>query len=89
MRGLFFANHLRKLRMQQGETLESLAKKCGTHKGYISGIENGKVNPPSAKLVRKLSDRLGGNRKHMLLIAWVDKAPKDIRQYLVEQLLCE
>lgn len=87
MRSVFFANFLKKLRTQRGLTMDVLAKKCGIQRGYISGIESGSVNPPSPKLVKRLATKLKGDADYMLLLAWVDKAPKEIRAYLVEKLL--
>lgn len=67
-------------------TLEAVAKKIGSHKGYISGIENGKVNPPSLKIIRKFCRLFSQDEKTMVRIAWVDKAPpilkEEARQFL-------
>jgi transcriptional regulator with XRE-family HTH domain len=60
--------------------MEALARKLGTHKGYISGIESGKVSPPSVKVIKKYAKVLGQDVKHLVRIAWVDKAPKIIRE---------
>lgn len=46
-----FGEVLKQLRHQQGLTLERVAKMIRSHKGYVSGIESGKVNPPSAKII--------------------------------------
>lgn len=74
-----FGTLVRQLRRQKGLTLEHVARKIGTHKGYISGIENGKVNPPSVSLVRKFAKLFGRDERHMVLVAWIDKAPKIIK----------
>ena len=50
-----FGDLVKKLRKEREMTLEAVAKKIGSHKGYVSGIENGKVNPPSVKVIRKFS----------------------------------
>ena len=67
-------------------TLEAVAKKIGSHKGYISGIENGKVNPPSVKIIRRFCKLFGQDERTMVRIAWVDKAPPilkdEARQFL-------
>ena len=60
-------------------TLDQVAKKIGSHKGYVSGIENGKVNPPSVKFIRKFARLFASDEKEMVRIAWLDKAPKLIK----------
>lgn len=87
MKSSHFAKHFRELRRQSGLTLEALGKKSGTQKGYLSGVENVKVNPPSAKVVRKLAAALGGDVAFMLTLAWVDKAPVEIRKDLASLLV--
>lgn len=74
-----FGDLVRTLRKERGLTLEAVARKIGTHKGYISGIEGGKVSPPSVKLIKKYAKALGQDPKHLVRIAWVDKAPEIIR----------
>jgi transcriptional regulator with XRE-family HTH domain len=46
-----FGDLVRKMRKEKSLTLEAVAKKVGSHKGYVSGIENDRVNPP---LVRNM-----------------------------------
>jgi transcriptional regulator with XRE-family HTH domain len=79
--GLFGA-WLRRCRLSRKLTCEKLASMTGTHKGYISGIENGVVNPPSVKIALRLISKLGWreNRSLVLMMAWVDKAPEQIRE---------
>ena len=68
------------LRKERRLTMEVLARKIGSHKGYISGIESGKVNPPSVKVIKKYAKALGQDVKHLVRLAWVDKAPEIIRE---------
>ena len=81
-----FGELVRRLRRERGLTLEAVAKKIGSHKGYISGIENGKVNPPSVKIIRKFCRLFSQDERMMVRIAWVDKAPAilkdEARQFL-------
>jgi SOS-response transcriptional repressor LexA len=60
-------------------TLEQVARKIQSHKGYVSGIENGKVNPPSVKFIRKFARIFQYDEKLMVRMAYVDKAPKLIK----------
>ena len=70
---------MKSLRQSKGLTLETVAKKVGTHKGYISGIERGMVSPPSVKMIRKFAKAFGQDEKLLVRLAWVDKAPALIR----------
>lgn len=79
-----FGEFVKSMRKAKGLTLEKLANKIGTEKGYISSIENGKVNPPSAEVVRDMADALDVNREELLLLAYVQKAPKEIHAILTE-----
>lgn len=78
-----FGELLRRLRLEQGLSLRLTAKKLGTQKGYLSGIENGKVNPPSAKLVKRIASLYRQDEKSLLRLAWADKAPSLIREEAV------
>lgn len=82
-----FGNLLRRLRHEKHHTLDQLAKACGTHKGYISGIEKGKINPPSARVIRKFAEVLGFDQKTMLKLGFLEKAPMEIREELMEKVL--
>lgn len=75
-----FGDLLKRLRKEQGLTLEAVAKKIGSHKGYVSGIENDKVNPPSVKIIRKIAKLFRQDEKMLVRIAWADKAPALIRE---------
>jgi len=75
-----FGNLVKKLRKEEGLTLEAVARKIGSHKGYVSGIENGKVNPPSVKVIGKFAKLFGQDARTLVRLAWVDKAPEIIRE---------
>jgi transcriptional regulator with XRE-family HTH domain len=75
-----FGDLMKRLRKEQGLTLETVAKKIGSHKGYVSGIENDKVNPPSVKIIRKFAKLFRQDEKMLVRIAWADKAPALIRE---------
>jgi len=74
-----FGDLVKKLRKDRSMTLEQVARKIQSHKGYVSGIENGKVNPPSVKFIRKFARIFQYDEKQMVRMAYVDKAPKLIR----------
>jgi transcriptional regulator with XRE-family HTH domain len=81
-----FGDLVKKLRKEKGLTLEAVAKKIGSHKGYVSGIENDKVNPPSVKIIQKYAKLFGQDARALARLAWVDKAPailkKDAEEFL-------
>jgi transcriptional regulator with XRE-family HTH domain len=73
-----FGAIIRKARRDRERTLEQVAKAIQSHKGYVSGIENGKVRPPSQRITRKLCRYLGLDYQEMLALAWWEKRPKDL-----------
>lgn len=75
-----FGDLVKRLRKEKGLTLEAVAKKIGSHKGYVSGIENDKVNPPSVKIIRKFAKLFTQDERTLVRIAWADKAPAIIRE---------
>jgi transcriptional regulator with XRE-family HTH domain len=75
-----FGDLVKKLRKEKGLTLEAVAKKIGSHKGYVSGIENDKVNPPSVKIIKKFAKLFGQDVRALARLAWVDKAPEILRE---------
>jgi transcriptional regulator with XRE-family HTH domain len=78
--GSLFASKIHELRNANGLTLEELASKIGSSKGYLSGIETAHRRPPSDKIVCKLARSLCVDRKILLRLAHIDKMPEDIRQ---------
>jgi transcriptional regulator with XRE-family HTH domain len=84
-----FGDLVRKLRKEKKMTLEAVARGVGSHKGYISGIENGKVNPPSEKLIGKFAQVFQWDERQMVLLSYVDKAPEMIREEAKRLLTAE
>lgn len=79
MSTLTFGEVLRRVRQARRMTLDGLGKRSGSSKGYLSGIENGKVNPPRPKEIARLSKTLGVNESALQMLAFVNKAPKCVR----------
>jgi len=73
-----YGSAVHKARLEKRLTLEEVADRCWTHKGYISGIENGKVSPPSQRLTRRLARVLGLHTGRMLAAGWWEKRPKGL-----------
>ena len=81
-----FGELMRRLRRERGLSLKTVARKLCTQKGYLSGIENGKVNPPSARLVKRISQLYEQDERMLLRLAWADKAPSLIREDAVRMV---
>lgn len=82
-----FASTIRAARQEQHLTLQQMATKIGTSKGYCSGIEQKKVNPPAPRLTKKLAKLFGLDETRLLVLAFIEKAPKQIRELVREALL--
>jgi transcriptional regulator with XRE-family HTH domain len=67
-------------------TMERLAKKAGTHKGYVSGIESHKIAPPSPKVSKRFARVLNIPADTLILLAHCEKAPKEIRDWLRKEM---
>jgi len=83
-----FGKRLRELRHLRGYSLKELSIRTGRccEKAYLSGIENGKVNPPSPRVIRKLAKALGHDVRELLLMAYIEKAPEEIRGVVRKRL---
>jgi transcriptional regulator with XRE-family HTH domain len=67
--------------------LDVLAKKSKTSKGYLSGIENEKINPPTDRHVRQLAKVLGQDELEFLKLAHYDKLPSELQAICRDVLL--
>lgn len=76
-----FGEQLKAARLARGLTLETVAKRINSHKGYVSGIERGKVNPPSARVVKKLAKLFNHVYEELLVDAELEKIHPDVRPY--------
>ncbi len=82
-RALVFGPLIKHRRREMDLTLSALCRKVvlrgrSISKGYLSGIENGKVAPPADPVVLKLATALGLSREGLLLIAHLDKLPEQL-----------
>ena len=79
-----FGQIIHRKRLEFGLTLAEVAIRIRSHKGYISGIENEKMKPPSLKFVKRLARVLALDEIELLVLAHVEKAPLEIRTALRE-----
>lgn len=69
------AEQLRQLRSDRGLSLRELAEKSGLSNGYISLLENGRVESPSATVLGKLARALEVSLDDLLRAAGVQMEP--------------
>lgn len=81
-----FAAVVKEARSKSGLTLDALAKSTSTHKGYISGIEHGKVRPPAPNMTRRIARKLGLDPEEMVALGWWCKRPDGITLDLVRKV---
>lgn len=84
-----FGQVLKDKRKAKGRTLDQVARACDTHKGYISGIENGKVNAPAWKVIRRLCRYLELDFQRMVAAAWWEKRPPILETIPAHEYLSE
>ena len=81
-----FGTLVRALRLQKHFTLETLAKRIGTQKGYVSGWERGTVNPPRRALIERLAKALDLDKLDLQELALVEKQSPELRARLRQRL---
>ena len=81
-----FGQWVRHTRRLQGMTLTELARRIGSHKGYLSGIELGQVRPPSMKFLRPMVKALKTDLCVLAIRAYAEKAPALIRKDVARML---
>jgi len=64
-----FGDRLRELRLEQNIGLRELARRVNISAPYVSNIEQGKFDPPSAEIVERLAEELGQDKEDFLLLA--------------------
>ena len=74
-----FASVLKARRRSLNLTMEQMARLTKTTKSYVSGVENGRINPFGPRKVPKVALVLGVDVRAMAILAWADKAHKTVR----------
>lgn len=64
-----FGKHLKAARENKKMTLEVLGTKVNLSKSYLSHIENGRREPPSPEILRKLAEALGISYEELMIKA--------------------
>jgi transcriptional regulator with XRE-family HTH domain len=78
-----FGEILRELRLRSRVGLRELARKIDKSPGYISDVENGRVPPPSERVIVQMASVLGVDSDGLLSAA--KKVDPKLSQYLAEQ----
>ncbi|MBI2851085.1 MAG: helix-turn-helix domain-containing protein, partial [Chloroflexi bacterium] len=78
-----FGVRLRELRQEAGLSQRQLAQEVGVDFTYISKIENGKMPPPSRKVIVRLAEVLQTDKDELLTLA--GETPSDIVEILKDR----
>jgi transcriptional regulator with XRE-family HTH domain len=75
-----FGERVRELRKAQGMSQRELADRAGIDFTYLSKIENGRMEPPSEQVIRRVAEELDADADELIVLA--DKFPSDLAQEL-------
>lgn len=82
-----FGQIVNAFRIEKGLTVTKMARRCRTHKGYISSINSGQVSPPAASMTRRIARALDLDPLDLIELGWAEKAPRDIRERVQQRLM--
>lgn len=82
-----FGEKLRQLRKDKRITQRELAKKIGVDFTYISKIETGALEPPSEKIIFKISKILNVDEYDMVVLA--KKIPTEYKEVIIGNELAD
>ena len=71
-----FGERLRQLRLENKVNQRDLASRVGIDFTYLSKLENGRMPPPAAGTIARISKALGADGDELMILA--DKVPTDI-----------
>lgn len=71
-----FGERLRQLRLENKVNQRDLASRVGIDFTYLSKLENGRMPPPAANTIARISKALGADDDELMLLA--RKVPTDI-----------
>ena len=78
-----FGKLLREKRLKKGFSLRKFAELVGVSPTYLSQVEQGNVDPPTAERVRKMADLLGENPDEWIALA--GRVPEDLPEIIQKQ----
>ena len=77
---MVFGERLRELRKARGLSQRDVAGRAGIDFTYLSKIENGRIEPPSEDVIRRVAHELDADEDELIVLA--DKFPSDLAQAL-------
>lgn len=78
-----FGRLLRQKRVDKGFSLRKFAEKVGVSPTYLSQVEQGNVDPPTAERVRRMAELLGENTDEWIALA--GRVPEDLPKIIQER----
>jgi transcriptional regulator with XRE-family HTH domain len=78
-----FGQALRKMRGAKGFSLRRFAEEVGVSPTYLSQVEQGKVDPPTAERVRRMAEILGEDADQLTALA--GRVPADLTKIIQNQ----
>ena len=82
-----FATIVKNKRLEKKMTLQQVADAIESHKGYVSGMENGKCRPPMPRIVKRLAKALDLDYQDLLAMSIIPKLPKDLDKKVLADFL--
>lgn len=84
-----YSDLIREYIKKSGLTLDEISEKIlsfnqSASKQYLSKLQNGRTPPASEELNRVIAEITGGNADALLLAAFIEKAPPEVKQLLEE-----
>lgn len=73
-----FGGYIQRIRRERGILQRTLAVDLGIDFTYLSKLENGRGEPPSEDLIRRIADKLGLDPEKLLALA--GKVPPELRE---------
>ena len=77
-----FGERIRELRRERNLSQRDLAAKIGIDFTYLSKIEEGRMEPPSEPVIRRIAQELGADEDELINLA--GKVPKELKAVLEE-----
>jgi len=75
-----FGQMLREKRLEKGFSLRKFAQKVGVSPTYLSQVEQGNVDPPTAERVRRMAELLDENPDEWIALA--GRVPEDLPEII-------
>src|SRR5215475_8883771 len=78
-----FGQALREKRLEKGHSLRKFAELVGVSPTYLSQVEQGNVDPPTAERVQRMAELLGENADEWIALA--GRVPQDLPAIIQQQ----